>query len=157
MSMKDFTPLINAVIDERGFTRLDKLVYWAIRRFRNGKTGQCYPSLTTVADLVPCSRSSVQRALQNIKRAGFIDWERGRKGQSNSYIFPREDVPTGEPIHDSRTIPGVVMNDPCVYSSMTTDQETYKQINEPSESLIHWREKAKRLQEAVRDRDASTR
>jgi DNA-binding transcriptional regulator YhcF (GntR family) len=61
-----------------------KSVYFYLRD-RTGKEGGCWPSLNTIAGDLSLSRSTVKRALDDLKRAGFIRSEpRYRENGSRS-------------------------------------------------------------------------
>ena len=58
---------------------------------RSGKDGQCFPAIGTVAADLKLSRRTVERALDDLERAGFVRREarwRARGGQSsNLYVL----------------------------------------------------------------------
>lgn len=43
---------------------------------RAGMKGQCYPSISTIARELKLSRSTVQRAITDLSKAGFISREK---------------------------------------------------------------------------------
>jgi hypothetical protein len=43
-------------------------------RFHNDRIGQCYPSLSTIADWVGCAVDTVCEALRRLERFGLISW-----------------------------------------------------------------------------------
>ena len=95
--MNGFTQLDNDLGREIGLTCGSGAfhVYFVLYSHRNAKTGACYPSLKLLAEETgKCSRT-VQRELDKLREAGFIDWTSGgynaqaQANHANSYIFPR--------------------------------------------------------------------
>jgi DNA-binding MarR family transcriptional regulator len=68
-----------------------KAVYMYLRG-RSGKDGGCWPSIGAIAAGLSLSRSTVKRALADLKRAGFLRTEpRYRENgsrSSNLYVTP---------------------------------------------------------------------
>lgn len=55
---------------------------------RSGPDGECWPSLSTIAKELKLSKSTVQRALQDLRKAGFICTEqRYRKNGGKSTLL----------------------------------------------------------------------
>ncbi|EPD83316.1 hypothetical protein HMPREF1529_02692 [Microbacterium sp. oral taxon 186 str. F0373] len=53
----------NWLIDDSNLTLHELVVYTVLLRFRDPKTGRCFPGMTTIADRARISRKSVERAI----------------------------------------------------------------------------------------------
>lgn len=76
----------------------EKMIYLILESF-SGQDGQAFPSYQTIADAVPCSKSTVKSCIQSLIASGRIEKvERFTKhgGQtSNAYrVLPRVDMPS---------------------------------------------------------------
>lgn len=65
-----------------------RLIGIAILEHRNNKTGLCFPSHVTIADLCGVSTSSVKRAIVQMKSIGLIGTKRTQK--ACHYDFPAQ-------------------------------------------------------------------
>ena len=83
-------------------------VYNALKLHADWDYSTCYPSHTTMAKLIGCSRSQVIRELKKLRKLGLIDWKRRRNGNgdltSHLYIIL--------PVPDRGVVSGG--NNPCV-------------------------------------------
>ena len=59
-----FVKIPNWLIDDSDFSLYELAVYVVLLRFRDPKTGTCFPGMTTIADRARISRKSVERALK---------------------------------------------------------------------------------------------
>ena len=74
-----------------GLTGSQLATYVSIRSFKDSKSGQCYPSMQTIAKRASLSRKTVQAAKQSLRDRGLLEWEvRGRK---HVYWFPLDRGP----------------------------------------------------------------
>jgi hypothetical protein len=65
---------------ERPMTMLDELVWRTFYfTFQNKKSGACWPSLQTIADVAGCSRRAVSYSIKRLRKAGWLRWYRQRK------------------------------------------------------------------------------
>ena len=95
--MNGFTQLDNDLGREIGLTCGSGAfhVYFVLYSHRNAKTGACYPSLKLLSEETGKSSRTIQRELDKLREAGFIDWTSGgynaqaQANHANSYIFPR--------------------------------------------------------------------
>lgn len=74
-------------------TPAEKLICLALLRYRNNKTGLCYPSQNTLADLTGLSRSGVQKALRALRKKNFLTSDE-TPGSSNRYSMGAHSVST---------------------------------------------------------------
>ncbi len=87
----------------------EKMIYLILESF-SGQDGQAFPSYQTIADAVPCSKSTVKSCIQSLIASGRIEKvERFTKhgGQtSNAYrVLPRVEMPS--PASQEATAPEV--------------------------------------------------
>lgn len=87
----------------------EKMIYLILESF-SGQDGQAFPSYQTIADAVPCSKSTVKSCIQSLIASGRIEKvERFTKhgGQtSNAYrVLPRVDIPS--PASQDTTAPEI--------------------------------------------------
>ncbi|WP_294741693.1 helix-turn-helix domain-containing protein [uncultured Exiguobacterium sp.] len=87
----------------------EKMIYFILESF-SGQDGQAFPSYQTIADAVPCSKSTVKSCIQSLIASGRIEKvERFTKhgGQtSNAYrVLPRVNAPS--PASQETTAPEV--------------------------------------------------
>lgn len=66
-------------------------VYFIIQSHRNTKTNQCFPSVQTIADECGFSKSTVEKAITNLAKNGYLSINSGKQGVNNNYYFPLED------------------------------------------------------------------
>lgn len=61
-------------------TMVDELVWRTLYfTFQNHKSGACWPSLQTIADVAGCSRRAVSYSIKRLRKAGWLRWYRQRK------------------------------------------------------------------------------
>lgn len=71
-----FVRLPNWLIDDADLSTNELMVYIVLLRFRNQKTGKCYPGMTTIADCARISRRSVMRAIEGLEERQMVKVER---------------------------------------------------------------------------------
>ncbi|WP_431791541.1 helix-turn-helix domain-containing protein [Microbacterium paraoxydans] len=71
-----FVRLPNWLIDDADLSAHELIVYIVLLRFRNQKTGKCYPGMSTIADCARISRRSVMRAIDGLEQRQMIKVER---------------------------------------------------------------------------------
>lgn len=56
---------------------------------RANKEGECWPALSTIAVNLKLSQSTIRRALQDLRKAGFVETEQRyrEKGGKSSLLF----------------------------------------------------------------------
>jgi len=65
---------------ERPIMKVDELVWRTLYfTFQDKKSGACFPSLQTIADVTGCSRRSVSYAIKRLRKAGWLRWYRQRR------------------------------------------------------------------------------
>jgi len=87
-----YTQVENAVIDSPALRPMEREVYIRLKRHRNRKSKQCFPSVSTLAHGLGVSEATIYRARRVLISLGLIDWttEVGR-GHSCRYRFVLED------------------------------------------------------------------
>jgi hypothetical protein len=73
-----FTMVKNRPLEDDKLDTYDKLTYVILCKFANLKSGQCYPSLNTLKNLVSCSKPRLIKSLKNLTEIGYIRKERRR-------------------------------------------------------------------------------
>lgn len=72
-------------------------VFAKLLRHRNRKTGECFPSIKTIAKTLGADRKTVLRALDKLETAGWLTIirckRRGRRGNNRYIISPRHLAP----------------------------------------------------------------
>ena len=86
MREKLYVSIPTVMLYERDFSLMEIGVYYGVKSFRNAKTGECYPSIQTIADRVGVNERTVKRALKKFEIAGLIKIK--RTGLSSLYYFP---------------------------------------------------------------------
>lgn len=89
----DNAKLADWVWEQEDMTPAEKLICLALLRYRNNKTGLCYPSQNTLADLTGLSRSGVQKALRALRKKNFLTSDE-TPGSSNRYSMGAHSVST---------------------------------------------------------------
>lgn len=108
----------------------EKMIYLILESF-SGQDGQAFPSYQTIADAVPCSKSTVKSCIQSLIASGRIEKvERFTKhgGQtSNAYrVLPRVD--STPPVSQETTAPEVfVASEEEVLKKTTLKKELVQQ------------------------------
>lgn len=64
--------LVHDVLHTDGCKGLSKLVLVALADYANDETAECYPSQSTIAKIVGCSRRAVLKALNDLERSGLL-------------------------------------------------------------------------------------
>lgn len=87
---EQFVKLPHAVIDHADLDAHELLVYIVLLRFRNPKTGTCFPGLQTIADAARMSRKTASRTVGKLEERGIIKVERvktvgSKTNKSNKY------------------------------------------------------------------------
>ena len=70
-------------------------------KFHNTKRGKCFPSYETMAKAAGCGRRTAIRAVERLKRTGWLAVAPGHAGYSNRYAFPT--VVTAESLANAPT------------------------------------------------------
>lgn len=65
-------------------------VYFIIQSHRHTKNNKCFPSIQTIADECGFSKSTVEKAITVLEKAGYLSINSGRQGVNNNYYFPQE-------------------------------------------------------------------
>ena len=84
MSSTDgFVMVPNWLIDDSDLTLHELAVYMVLLRFRDHKTGECFPSLSTIADRARVSRETVKRTIPQLEKKGMVKVSRKKQGTKN--------------------------------------------------------------------------
>ncbi|KJL18493.1 hypothetical protein RN51_03327 [Microbacterium oxydans] len=75
--------LPNWLIDDADLTLHEMAVYVVLLRFRDHKTGRCFPGMTTIADCARVSRDTVKRTIPLLEAKGLIRVTKRREGTRN--------------------------------------------------------------------------
>lgn len=89
-----FVRLPNWLIDDADLSLHELAVYIVLLRFRDNKTGKCYPGMTLIADCARISRESVKRTIPKLEARGMIRVTKrkdGSKNLSNLYEVAKAD------------------------------------------------------------------
>ena len=68
----------------------DQVIFAAIKKYMNRDTRECFPSITTIAKNLKCSRTKVLSAIDRLCECNLLQKKTG-KGVQNTYIFLRSD------------------------------------------------------------------
>lgn len=79
-----FVMIPNSLIEHSDFTLHELVVYIVLKKYRNSKTGKCYPGLATITDEARISRSAALRTIASLEGRGVIQVERARN-RNNVY------------------------------------------------------------------------
>ena len=63
-------------------------LYSVLKKFASYETGECFPKVDTLAQLLGVKRTAVHRSLKVLCRFGLIVKTSGCAGRSNRYFFP---------------------------------------------------------------------
>lgn len=86
-------------------------VYTTVRLFADYESGECWPSIGTVAEILGVSRRTVERHLVRLEAIGSLRRESGKAdGETNLYVFPKGrydigDVGGATPVSQGGTTP----------------------------------------------------
>lgn len=78
MATDGFVRLPNWLIDDSDLTLHELAVYIVLLRFRDPKTGKCWPGMTTIADRARVSRETVKRVVPRLEARGMVKVTRER-------------------------------------------------------------------------------
>jgi DNA-binding MarR family transcriptional regulator len=82
---RPFTMVDNKVVDDESIGMREKCVYLAISRHASNDNGTCYPSRIRLAKRAGCSIRTVDRALGELEKRGYIKIQPGYEGRANNY------------------------------------------------------------------------
>lgn len=85
---KQHVQLPNNLININPITPKDLVIYLAIRRFLNGKTGECFPSLATISKKAGAAINTVRKSIDTLERTGYLIIT--KKGRQHHYSFPKD-------------------------------------------------------------------
>jgi predicted transcriptional regulator len=87
-----FTQIANTVLDDSSLSHVAFRTYLHLVKFAWHK-GNCFPGHNKLAKLMSVSRSTVMRALKELKKRGLISWkQRGMTKTNIYYIEPLQNV-----------------------------------------------------------------
>ena len=66
------------------------MLYLIILSHRNTNTGNCFPSINTLAKEMNISDRSIERMLNSLSTTEVLRINSGKEGKSNTYYFPKE-------------------------------------------------------------------
>lgn len=85
---KQHVQLPNNLININPITPKDLVVYLAIRRFLNGKTGQCFPSLAMISKKAGAAINTVRKSIDTLEKTGYLIVT--KSGRQHFYHFPKD-------------------------------------------------------------------
>ena len=90
MSRDPFVKLPHAVIDHADLDLHELMVYIVLLRFRDPKTGECFPGMSTIADTARMSVNTARKTINRLEVRGLIQVERvkavgSKTNKSNKY------------------------------------------------------------------------
>lgn len=85
---KQHVQLPNTLININPITPKDLVIYLAIRRFLNGKTGECYPSLATISKKAGAAINTVRKSIDTLEKTGYLIIT--KQGIKHYYSFPKD-------------------------------------------------------------------
>lgn len=85
---KQHVQLPNTLININPITPKDLVIYLAIRRFLNGKTGECYPSLATISKKAGAAINTVRKSIDTLEKTGYLIII--KQGRKHYYSFPKD-------------------------------------------------------------------
>ena len=85
---KQHVQLPNTLININPITPKDLVIYLAIRRFLNGKTGECYPSLATISKKAGAAINTVRKSIDTLEKTGYLIIT--KQGRKHYYGFPKD-------------------------------------------------------------------
>lgn len=85
---KQHVQLPNNLININPITPKDLVIYLAIRRFLNGKTGECYPSLATISKKAGAAINTVRKSIDTLEKTGYLIIT--KRGRQHYYSFPKD-------------------------------------------------------------------
>lgn len=83
MATDGFVRLPNWLLDDSDLTLHELAVYIVLLRFRDHKTGICFPGMSTIADYARVSRETVKRTLPRLEQKDMIRISKRREGTKN--------------------------------------------------------------------------
>jgi len=86
-------PYIPAWMFEQNLNPIHLLVLIYLWRRRNWDTGQCNPSMTTIANDVRISRRTAINSINELAKRGLLSRKSGHTGISNSYVLETPSAP----------------------------------------------------------------
>ncbi|WP_144797720.1 helix-turn-helix domain-containing protein [Microbacterium paludicola] len=92
-----FVRIPNWLIDDSDLSAHELLVYTVLLRFRDPKTGKCFPGMTTIADRARISRKSVERTIPLLEKRGIVRVERRSTVTDNKPNMYEVSVATEKP------------------------------------------------------------
>lgn len=83
-----------SLLDHPQLSATDIMVYATIARFADNRTGEAYPSRTTISVLARCSDSTVDRSIKALIQAGYLSKQARRKttGDPDSNLYTVHEI-----------------------------------------------------------------
>ena len=85
---KQHVQLPNNLININPIAPKDLVIYLSIRRFLNGETGECYPSLSTISKKAGAAINTVRKSIDVLEKTGYLVII--KKGRKHYYKFPKD-------------------------------------------------------------------
>ena len=67
----------------------DQVIFASIKKYMNDKTRECFPSITTIAKMLRCSRTKIIAAIDRLCECNLLKRTHNGKGSNNTYLFIR--------------------------------------------------------------------
>lgn len=67
----------------------DQVIFAAIKKYMNNETRECFPSITTIAKTLNCSRTKILSAIDRLCSCNLLQKKSNGPGVHNTYVFVR--------------------------------------------------------------------
>lgn len=67
----------------------DQVIFAAIKKYMNNDTRECFPSITTIAKTLNCSRTKILSAIDRLCSCNLLQKKSNGPGVHNTYVFVR--------------------------------------------------------------------
>lgn len=67
----------------------DQVIFAAIKKYMNNETRECFPSITTIAKTLNCSRTKILSAIDRLCSCNLLQKKSNGPGIHNTYVFVR--------------------------------------------------------------------
>jgi len=121
--VKDFTPIPDSIMRRRDLKFGAKCLLGRLKRYAY-KSGQCYPSLPTLATELGTSLDSIRRFIAQLKKAGLIRVSEAGLGRGNSTNYVLCDSPEKVAAHPIKESPKGSRTPPLLVGATEIDHVT---------------------------------
>lgn len=68
----------------------DQVIFAAVKKYMNANTRECFPSITTLAKDLKCSRTKILAAIDRLCTCGLME-KKTNSGSRNTYLIKKTD------------------------------------------------------------------